>query len=50
MLLENKNIIIYGAGGAIGDAVGRTFTREGGRPAHGQTGTGVVPVSTTVGR
>src|SRR5262245_4660662 len=30
MLLENKNAIIYGAGG-IGGAVARTFAREGAR-------------------
>jgi predicted amino acid dehydrogenase len=29
MLLENKVAIIYGAGGAIGGAVARTFAREG---------------------
>jgi NAD(P)-dependent dehydrogenase (short-subunit alcohol dehydrogenase family) len=29
MLLENKNVVIYGAGGAIGGAVARTFAREG---------------------
>jgi len=29
MLLENKNAIIYGAGGAIGSGVARTFAREG---------------------
>ncbi|HEX9369487.1 MAG TPA: SDR family NAD(P)-dependent oxidoreductase, partial [Roseiflexaceae bacterium] len=29
MLLENKNAIIYGAGGAIGGAVARAFAREG---------------------
>jgi NAD(P)-dependent dehydrogenase (short-subunit alcohol dehydrogenase family) len=29
MLLENKNAVIYGAGGAIGGAVARTFAREG---------------------
>jgi NAD(P)-dependent dehydrogenase (short-subunit alcohol dehydrogenase family) len=28
-LLENKNAIIYGAGGAIGGGVARTFAREG---------------------
>jgi 3-oxoacyl-[acyl-carrier protein] reductase len=31
MLLENKNAIIYGAGGGIGGAVARTFAREGAR-------------------
>src|SRR5829696_2577411 len=31
MLLENKNAIIYGGGGAIGGAVARTFAREGAR-------------------
>ncbi len=29
MLLPNKNAVIYGAGGAIGGAVARTFAREG---------------------
>jgi NAD(P)-dependent dehydrogenase (short-subunit alcohol dehydrogenase family) len=28
MLLENKNAVIYGAGGAIGGAVARAFARE----------------------
>ena len=31
MLLEGKNTIIYGAGGAIGGAVSRAFAREGAR-------------------
>jgi NAD(P)-dependent dehydrogenase (short-subunit alcohol dehydrogenase family) len=31
MLLENKNAIIYGAGGAIGGATARAFAREGAR-------------------
>src|SRR5215212_3139916 len=29
MLLENKNAVIYGAGGSIGSAVARAFVREG---------------------
>lgn len=29
MLLENKNAIVYGAGGSIGGAVARAFAREG---------------------
>lgn len=29
MLLENKNAVIYGAGGSIGAAVARAFAREG---------------------
>jgi NAD(P)-dependent dehydrogenase (short-subunit alcohol dehydrogenase family) len=29
MLLQNKNAVIYGAGGAIGGAVARAFAREG---------------------
>ena len=29
MRLDNKNAIIYGAGGAIGGAVARAFAREG---------------------
>src|SRR6266496_1746118 len=31
MLLENKNAIVYGAGGSIGGGVARTFAREGAR-------------------
>jgi 3-oxoacyl-[acyl-carrier protein] reductase len=31
MLLENKNAVIYGAGGAIGGAVARVFAHEGAR-------------------
>ncbi len=31
MLLEGKNAVIYGAGGAIGGGVARTFAREGAR-------------------
>jgi NAD(P)-dependent dehydrogenase (short-subunit alcohol dehydrogenase family) len=31
MLLENKNAIIYGAGGSIGGGVARAFAREGAR-------------------
>lgn len=31
MLLDGKNAVIYGAGGAIGSAVARTFAREGAR-------------------
>ena len=31
MLLENKNAVIYGAGGAIGAAVAGSFAREGAR-------------------
>lgn len=31
MLLENKNAIIYGAGGAVGGAVARAFAQEGAR-------------------
>jgi NAD(P)-dependent dehydrogenase (short-subunit alcohol dehydrogenase family) len=29
MLLENKNAVVYGAGGKIGAAVARAFAREG---------------------
>ena len=29
MLLENKSTVIYGAGGAVGGAVARTFARQG---------------------
>jgi 3-oxoacyl-[acyl-carrier protein] reductase len=31
VLLENKNAIVYGAGGAIGGAVARAYAREGAR-------------------
>jgi NAD(P)-dependent dehydrogenase (short-subunit alcohol dehydrogenase family) len=31
MLLENKNAIVYSAGGAIGGAVARAFAHEGAR-------------------
>ena len=31
MLLENKNAVIYGAGGSIGGAVAREFAHEGAR-------------------
>ncbi|NUP48014.1 MAG: SDR family oxidoreductase [Catenulispora sp.] len=31
MLLENKNVVVYGAGGAVGSAVARAFAREGAR-------------------
>jgi NADP-dependent 3-hydroxy acid dehydrogenase YdfG len=31
MLLENKNAVIYGAGGSIGSAVASAFAREGAR-------------------
>jgi NAD(P)-dependent dehydrogenase (short-subunit alcohol dehydrogenase family) len=31
MLLENKNVVIYGAGGAVGHGVATTFAREGAR-------------------
>jgi NAD(P)-dependent dehydrogenase (short-subunit alcohol dehydrogenase family) len=31
VLLQNKNAVIYGGGGAIGGAVARTFAREGAR-------------------
>lgn len=31
MLLENKNAVIHGGGGAIGGAVARAFAREGAR-------------------
>src|SRR5215217_7325918 len=31
MLLENKNAIIYGAGGGIGGGIARTFAGEGAR-------------------
>ena len=29
MLLQSKNAVVYGVGGAIGGAVARAFAREG---------------------
>ncbi len=29
LLLQDKNVIVYGAGGPIGGAVARAFAREG---------------------
>ena len=31
MVLENKNVIVYGGGGAVGGAIARAFAREGAR-------------------
>ena len=31
MLLEDKNAVVYGGGGAIGGAVARAFAQEGAR-------------------
>lgn len=31
MLLENKNVVVYGAGGSVGSAVARGFAHEGAR-------------------
>lgn len=31
MSLENKNAVVYGAGGAVGAAVARAFARDGAR-------------------
>ncbi len=31
LLLENRNAVIYGGGGAIGGAIARVFAREGAR-------------------
>jgi NAD(P)-dependent dehydrogenase (short-subunit alcohol dehydrogenase family) len=31
MLLENKNAVIYGAGGSIGESIAKAFAREGAR-------------------
>src|SRR5262249_53911787 len=44
MLLENKNAIIYGAGGAVGGAVARVFAREGARVFF--TGRNLEPLNT----
>jgi NAD(P)-dependent dehydrogenase (short-subunit alcohol dehydrogenase family) len=39
MLLENRNAVVYGAGGSIGSAVATTFAREGARVVlAGRTG------------
>jgi NAD(P)-dependent dehydrogenase (short-subunit alcohol dehydrogenase family) len=45
MLLEDKNAIVYGGGGAVGGAVDRAFAREGGKhiprrphPCYGRSG------------
>jgi NAD(P)-dependent dehydrogenase (short-subunit alcohol dehydrogenase family) len=46
MRLENKNAIIYGAGGAIGGAVARAYAREGARVFL--TGRRVDPVAAAV--
>jgi FlaA1/EpsC-like NDP-sugar epimerase len=35
MLLENKNAVIYGAGGSIGGAAAKEFAREGARVCMG---------------
>lgn len=34
LLLQDKTVVIYGAGGAIGHAVARTFAREGHASSH----------------
>jgi NADP-dependent 3-hydroxy acid dehydrogenase YdfG len=44
MLLENKNAVIYGAGGAIGGAVAWAFARE--RANVFLTGRAVAPIQT----
>jgi hypothetical protein len=41
MLLENKVVVVYGAGGPVGAAVSKAFTREGAyvvAPQHGAAG------------
>jgi 3-oxoacyl-[acyl-carrier protein] reductase len=50
MLLENKNAVIYGAGGSIGSAVARAFAREGAK-VHlaGSTLQGLEEVSKQIG-
>ncbi|GLY79278.1 SDR family NAD(P)-dependent oxidoreductase [Actinoallomurus iriomotensis] len=46
MLLENKNAIIYGAGGAVGGEVARTFAAEGARVfLAGRTGAALEAVA-----
>jgi 3-oxoacyl-[acyl-carrier protein] reductase len=48
-MLENKNAVIYGAGGAIGGAVARTFAREGARVfLAGRTLASLEPVATDI--
>ena len=44
MLLENKNAVIYGAGGSVGGAVARAFAREGARVFL--TGRNLEPINT----
>jgi len=47
MLLENKNAVIYGGGGAVGGAIARAFAREGARVyLAGRT---LEPLETVVG-
>ena len=49
MLLENKNAVIYGGGGAIGGAVARAFAREGARVfLAGRTLTRLVKVAAEI--
>jgi hypothetical protein len=43
MLLEHKNDVIYGAGGAIGGTVARAFAREGGEDLHCLSAVGRIP-------
>lgn len=49
MLLENRNAVVYGGGGAIGGAVARAFAREGAR-VHlaGRTGKGLEEVAESI--
>jgi 3-oxoacyl-[acyl-carrier protein] reductase len=50
MLLQHKNAVIYGAGGAIGSAVARAFAREGARVfLAGRTLAGVAGVAAKIG-
>jgi hypothetical protein len=40
MLLDNKNAVIYGGGGAIGGAIARAFGGLLSKPRPGKTGPG----------
>ena len=50
MLLQHKNAVIYGAGGAIGGAVARAFAREGARLfLTGRTLSSIVGIAAKIG-
>jgi 3-oxoacyl-[acyl-carrier protein] reductase len=50
MLLQHKNAVVYGAGGAIGGTVARAFSREGARVfLAGRTLAGVAGIAARIG-